>query len=57
MPPGGISHELFLDANGEKYQIKGNGLSVEDWLRYGNPGSLSLFMYGQPKRAKRAFLT
>jgi len=28
-------------------------LSVEDWLRYGSPESLSLFMYGQPKRAKR----
>ena len=31
----------------------GNGLSVEDWLRYGSPESLSLFMYSQPKRAKR----
>jgi len=53
-PPGGISYELFLDANGEKIsKSKGNGLSVEDWLRYGSPESLALFMYGQPKRAKR----
>ncbi len=53
-PPSGISYELFLDANGEKIsKSKGNGLSVEDWLRYGSPESLSLFMYGQPKRAKR----
>lgn len=53
-PPGGISYELFLDVNGEKIsKSKGNGLSVEDWLRYGNPESLALFMYGQPKRAKR----
>ncbi len=53
-PPAGISYELFLDANGEKIsKSKGNGLSVEDWLRYGSPESLSLFMYGQPKRAKR----
>jgi lysyl-tRNA synthetase class 1 len=52
--PAGISYELFLDANGEKIsKSKGNGLSVEDWLRYGSPESLSLFMYGQPKRAKR----
>jgi lysyl-tRNA synthetase class 1 len=53
-PPAGISYELFLDVNGEKIsKSKGNGLSVEDWLRYGSPESLSLFMYGQPKRAKR----
>ena len=52
--PAGISYELFLDANGEKIsKSRGNGLSVEDWLRYGSPESLSLFMYGQPKRAKR----
>ena len=53
-PPAGLSYELFLDANGEKIsKSKGNGLSVEDWLRYGSPESLALFMYGQPKRAKR----
>ena len=53
-PPAGLSYELFLDANGEKIsKSKGNGLSVEDWLRYGSPESLALFMYSQPKRAKR----
>ncbi len=53
-PPAGLSYELFLDANGEKIsKSKGNGLSIEDWLRYGSPESLSLFMYAQPKRAKR----
>jgi lysyl-tRNA synthetase class 1 len=53
-PPAGLSYELFLDANGEKIsKSKGNGLSVEDWLRYGSPESLSLFMYSQPRRAKR----
>ena len=53
-PPAGISYELFLDVNGEKIsKSKGNGLSVEDWLRYGSPEALSLYMYGQPKRAKR----
>ena len=55
-PPAGFSYELFLDQNGEKIsKSKGNGLSVEDWLRYGNPESLALFMYGQPKRAKRLY--
>ncbi|MEC7238202.1 MAG: lysine--tRNA ligase, partial [Pseudomonadota bacterium] len=53
-PPIGISYELFLDAAGEKIsKSKGNGLSVEEWLRYGSPESLALFMYAQPRRAKR----
>lgn len=55
-PPAGFSYELFLDQNGEKIsKSKGNGLSIEDWLLYGNPESLALFMYGQPKRAKRLY--
>ncbi|MDC0394275.1 lysine--tRNA ligase [Alphaproteobacteria bacterium] len=55
-PPTSFSYELFLDQNGEKIsKSKGNGLSVEEWLTYGNPESLSLFMYAQPKRAKRLF--
>jgi len=55
-PPAGFSYELFLDQNGEKIsKSKGNGLSVEDWLRYGSPESLALFMYGQPRRAKRLY--
>ncbi len=56
IPPAGFSYELFLDQNGEKIsKSKGNGLSVEEWLKYGSPESLSLFMYSQPKRAKRLF--
>ena len=56
IPPAGFSYELFLDQNGEKIsKSKGNGLSVEEWLNYANPESLSLFMYTQPKRAKRLF--
>ena len=55
-PPSGLSYELFLDQNGEKIsKSKGNGLSVEEWLAYGSPESLALFMYGQPKRAKRLY--
>ena len=53
-PPCGISYELFLDSAGEKIsKSKGNGLSIEEWLSYGSPESLSLFMYAQPRRAKR----
>ena len=56
VPPTSFSYELFLDQNGEKIsKSKGNGLSIEEWLRYGSPESLALFMYGQPKRAKRLY--
>ena len=53
-PPEGFTYELFLDANGEKIsKSRGNGLTIEEWLTYGPPESLSLFMYQQPKAAKR----
>ncbi|MEW5704191.1 MAG: lysine--tRNA ligase [Pseudomonadota bacterium] len=53
-PPEGFTYELFLDENGEKIsKSKGNGLSVEEWLRYAPPESLKLFMYQAPKKAKR----
>ncbi len=55
-PPAGFTYELFLDENGEKIsKSKGNGLSVEEWLRYAPPESLSLFMYQKPKAAKRLY--
>ena len=34
---------------------KGNGLAVEDWLKYAPWESLALFMYQKPKTAKRLF--
>jgi lysyl-tRNA synthetase, class I len=55
-PPIGYTYELFLDHNGQKIsKSKGNGLSVEEWLRYAPPESLSQFMYNQPHRAKRLY--
>lgn len=55
-PPENLIYELFLDENGQKIsKSKGNGIAVEDWLRYGPPESLSLFMFQQPKRAKRLY--
>lgn len=55
-PPEGFTYELFLDQHGQKIsKSKGNGLSVEEWLRYGPPESLSQFMYAQPQRAKRLY--
>ncbi len=55
-PPIGFTYELFLDEHGQKIsKSKGNGLSVEEWLRYAPPESLSQFMYNQPHRAKKLF--
>ncbi|MFZ0720988.1 MAG: lysine--tRNA ligase, partial [Xanthobacteraceae bacterium] len=34
---------------------KGNGLTIDEWLRYASPESLSLFMYREPKAAKRLY--
>jgi lysyl-tRNA synthetase class 1 len=53
-PPEGFNYELFLDENGQKIsKSKGNGLTIDEWLRYASPESLSLFMYREPKAAKR----
>jgi lysyl-tRNA synthetase class 1 len=55
-PPEGFNYELFLDENGQKIsKSKGNGLSIDEWLRYASPESLSLFMYREPKAAKRLY--
>jgi len=49
-------YELFLDDKGEKIsKSKGNGIAVEDWLKYSMPESLSLFMFQKPRTAKRLF--
>ena len=53
-PPEGFSYELFLDETGQKIsKSKGNGLSIEEWLRYASPESLSQFMFQKPRAAKR----
>lgn len=53
-PPEALSYEMFLDAEGGKIsKSKGNGLSIEEWLAYATPESLSLYMYQSPRKAKR----
>ena len=55
-PPNGFAYELFLDEKGEKIsKSKGNGISIEQWLRYATPESLALYMYPNPKRAKKLY--
>ncbi|MGX7704293.1 lysine--tRNA ligase [Methylobacterium sp. Gmos1] len=53
-PPEGFNYELFLDERGQKIsKSKGNGLTIDEWLAYGTPESLALFMYNKPREAKR----
>jgi len=55
-PPEGFNYELFLDEQGQKIsKSRGNGLTIDEWLRYASPESLSLFMYREPKAAKRLY--
>ncbi|MGU3540901.1 lysine--tRNA ligase [Methylobacterium sp. A54F] len=55
-PPEGFNYELFLDERGQKIsKSKGNGLTIDEWLTYGTPESLALFMYAKPREAKRLF--
>jgi lysyl-tRNA synthetase, class I len=54
--PSGFAYELFLDEKGEKIsKSKGNGITISQWLEYASPESLSLYMYQNPKRAKKLY--
>ena len=55
-PPENLTYELFLDEDGRKISKSlGNGLAIEDWLRYAAPESLSLYMFQSPRKAKRLY--
>ena len=55
-PPLGFNYELFLDEKGEKIsKKKGNGMTIEEWIKYGPAESLLLFMYYTPKKTKRLY--
>ncbi|AZI34573.1 lysine--tRNA ligase [Caenibius tardaugens NBRC 16725] len=52
--PDGLIYELFLDEKGEKIsKSKGNGLTIEEWLRYGTEESLGFYLFREPKSAKQ----
>ncbi|MCC7267807.1 MAG: lysine--tRNA ligase [Caulobacteraceae bacterium] len=55
-PPEVFHYELFMDVENRKIsKSKGNGLTMEEWLRYGAPESLAYYMYQSPKSAKRLY--
>ena len=52
--PQHFVYELFLDDKGQKIsKSKGNGLTIDEWLTYASPESLSLYMFQKPRTAKR----
>ncbi len=53
-PPEGFSYELYLDEEGQKIsKSKGNGLTMQEWLRYSTPESLAYYVFQSPKSAKK----
>jgi lysyl-tRNA synthetase class 1 len=55
-PPETPHYELFMDELNQKIsKTKGNGLTMEEWLRYGAPESLAYYMFTSPKSAKRLY--
>lgn len=54
--PVQFNYELFLDEKGEKIsKSKGNGISIEQWLTYASPESLSNYMFAKPQTAKKLY--
>lgn len=54
--PHHFTYELFLDETGQKIsKSSGNGISIDEWLTYASTESLSYFMFGKPKTAKRLY--
>lgn len=55
-PPAGFNYQLFLDEEGKKIsKTKGNGISIDEWLAYASPESLSLYMFQNPRAAKKLY--
>jgi lysyl-tRNA synthetase class 1 len=53
-PPEGFNYELFLDQQNQKIsKSKGNGLTLEEWTRYGAPESLVYYIFQSPRSAKK----
>ena len=53
-PPEGFNFELFLDEHNQKIsKSKGNGLTLEEWERYGAPESLVYYLFQSPRSAKK----
>jgi lysyl-tRNA synthetase class 1 len=49
---------MFLDEHGKKIsKSKGNGVSIDEWLKYAPVESLSFYMYQSPTKAKKMYFS
>lgn len=56
--PTEFCYEMFLDEHGKKIsKSKGNGVSIEDWMKYAPIESLSFYMFQTPTRAKKMYFS
>jgi lysyl-tRNA synthetase class 1 len=54
--PAGMSYEMFLSEDGKKISKSvGEGLAVEDWLRYAPLESMLYYLYQNPKKQRRLY--
>lgn len=54
--PAGFHYKLFLDEHNQKIsKSKGNGLTMEEWLKYAPHESLSYYLYGRPTSGKKLY--
>ncbi len=54
--PAGFHYEMFLDEQGQKIsKSKGNGLSMEEWLKYAPQESLAYYLFQRPTSAKKLY--
>jgi lysyl-tRNA synthetase class 1 len=55
-PPAGMTYEMFLSEEGKKISKSvGEGLAVEDWLRYAPLESMLFYLYQNPKKQRRLY--
>lgn len=54
--PAGFHYKLFLDEQNQKIsKSKGNGISIEEWLKYAPNESLAYYMYQRPTSGKKLY--
>ena len=52
--PINFMYELFLDEEGHKIsKSKGNGMELDEWLRYSTPETVQYYMFQNPRKSRR----